>query len=405
MKLALFIARRYLFAKKSHNVINIISAISAIGMAIGSAALIVILSVFNGFDSLVRASMKGVEPDILISPSHGKVFIPNQPALDWAYEQDEVRTMCSILEESVYLKYGGASGLAKARGVDAVYEEESPMAEHITEGNFQLHHGDMPRAVVGRGLARSMGIRPQFVTSMEMYFPDREKQISMSNPAAALHSVKCRPSGIFAINSNVDDELVLVPIELMRELLGYTEEVSGIEIRLQEGTAEAVQRRIIKTLTAQLGEDLKVEDRFRQNESLYKMMRYEKASVYLILIFVIIIIAFNIFGSLSMLIIEKRGDIGTLRAMGADERLIRSVFVLEGWMISLIGMLAGVAAGLLLALLQQQFGFIRMPGGFAASAYPVIIQWADVALTALSVAAIGYLIALIPSFSLKPDQK
>ena len=404
MNLPFFIAWRYLFAKKSHNVINIISAISAIGMAIGTAALIVILSVFNGFDSLVRASMGNVEPDILITPSRGKVFVPNQPALDWAYKLDEVKTICSILQENVYISYNGSGGLAKARGVDAVYEEESTIARYITEGKFQLHLGDVPRAVVGRGLARSMGIRPQFVAPIEMYFPDREAQLSMANPAAALNGVKCRPSGLFAVNGNVDDELIIVPIELMRELLGYTEEVSGIELRLQEGTSKGECRRIIKSLSAQLGEDFRVEDRFRQNESLYKMMRYEKVSVYLILIFVVIIIAFNIFGSLSMLIIEKRGDIGTLRAMGANELLVRRIFVLEGWMISLLGMLAGVAAGLLLAFLQQKFGFVRMPGGFAASAYPVIIKWSDVALTALSVALIGYVIALIPSFTLKGEK-
>ena len=404
MNLPFFIAWRYLFAKKSHNVINIISAISAIGMAIGTAALIVILSVFNGFDSLVRASMGNVEPDILITPSRGKVFVPNQPALDWAYESDKVKTICSILQENVYISYNGSGGLAKARGVDAVYEEESTIADHITEGKFQLHLGDVPRAVVGRGLARSMGIRPQFTAPIEMYFPDREAQLSMANPAAALSGVKCRPSGLFAVNGNVDDELIIVPIELMRELLGYTEEVSGIELRLQEGTSKGECRRIIKSLSDQLGEDFRVEDRFRQNESLYKMMRYEKASVYLILVFVIIIIAFNIFGSLSMLIIEKSGDIGTLRAMGAYELLVRKIFVLEGWMISLLGMLAGVAAGLLLAFLQQKFGFVRMPGGFAASAYPVIIKWSDVALTALSVALIGYVIALIPSFTLKGEK-
>lgn len=404
MNLPFFIAWRYLFAKKSHNVINIISAISAIGMAIGTAALIVILSVFNGFDSLVRSSMGNVEPDILITPSRGKVFVPNQPALDWAYKSDEVKTICSILQENVYISYDGSGGLAKARGVDAVYEEESTIARYITEGKFQLHLGDVPRAVVGRGLARSMGIRPQFVAPIEMYFPDREAQLSMANPAAALNGVKCRPSGLFAVNGNVDDELIIVPIELMRELLGYTEEVSGIELRLQEGTSKGECRRIIKSLSAQLGEDFRVEDRFRQNESLYKMMRYEKVSVYLILIFVVIIIAFNIFGSLSMLIIEKRGDIGTLRAMGANELLVRRIFVLEGWMISLLGMLAGVAAGLLLAFLQQKFGFVRMPGGFAASAYPVIIKWSDVALTALSVALIGYIIALIPSFTLKGEK-
>ena len=404
MNLPFFIAWRYLFAKKSHNVINIISAISAIGMAIGTAALIVILSVFNGFDSLVRSSMGNVEPDILITPSRGKVFVPNQPALDWAYKSDKVKTICSILQENVYISYNGSGGLAKARGVDAVYEEESTIARYITEGKFQLHLGDVPRAVVGRGLARSMGIRPQFVAPIEMYFPDREAQLSMANPAAALNGVKCRPSGLFAVNGNVDDELIIVPIELMRELLGYTEEVSGIELRLQEGTSKGECRRIIKSLSAQLGEDFRVEDRFRQNESLYKMMRYEKVSVYLILIFVVIIIAFNIFGSLSMLIIEKRGDIGTLRAMGANEVLVRRIFVLEGWMISLLGMLAGVAAGLLLAYLQQKFGFVRMPGGFAASAYPVIIKWSDVALTALSVALIGYIIALIPSFTLKGEK-
>ena len=401
MRLAPFIAKRYLFAKKSHNVINIISAISAIGMAIGTAALIIILSVYNGFDSLVRSLMSNVEPDLMITPVTGKTFVPEGKTYDWIYEQPAVKNMCCVLQEQVFINYDGKQSLAKAKGVDWIYEEESPIHNHIKEGEFKLHKGDIPMAAVGAGLAHEMGIRTHFLSPIEIYYPSRTRRISMVNPAASIESINIWPSCLFSVNSDIDHDLIILPIEQMRELLEYKDEVSAVEIRTMDGTSAKDQQKLQEEIASRLGPDFKVRNRFQQNESLYKMMKYEKMAIYMILIFVIIIIAFNIFGSLTMLMIEKREDIMTLRSMGAGESLIRRIFILEGWMISLSGLAAGMISGIGFSLLQQHFGFIKMPGHFVVQAYPIILSWSDILITAAGVALIGYLIALIPTASLR----
>ena len=396
MRLSVFIAKRYLFAKKSHNVINIISAISAIGMAIGTAALIIIMSVYNGFDSLVRSMMGNVEPDLMITPASGKVFVPEGETYDWIYDQPIIKNMCCVLQEQVFISYGGQQGVSTVKGVDWIYEEESPVRNHILEGTFRLHRGDIPLAAVGAELAHSMGINPRFVSPIEIYYPSRTRKISTANPISSIESIKVWPSCTFSINTDIDASLMIIPIEKMRELLEYDEEVSAVEIRLTENTGQEELNRIQKEISLRLGPDFKVKDRFQQNESLYKMMKYEKAAIYMILIFIIIIIAFNIFGSLSMLIIEKRPDIETLRSLGAKDRLVRRIFVLEGWMISLAGLAAGLIIGIGFSLLQQNFGFIKMPGNFIVQAYPIILSWSDILLTIAGVALIGYVIALLP---------
>ena len=401
MRLAPFIAKRYLFARKSHNVINIISAISAIGMAIGTAALIIILSVYNGFDSLVRSLMSNVEPDLMITPATGKTFVPEGKTYDWIYEQPAVKSMCCVLQEQVFINYDGKQSLAKAKGVDWIYEEESPIHNHIKEGEFKLHKGDIPMAAVGAGLAHEMGIRTHFLSPIEIYYPSRTRRISMANPAASIESINIWPSCLFSVNSDIDHDLIILPIEQMRELLEYKDEVSAVEIRTMDGTSAKDQQKLQEEIASRLGPDFKVRNRFQQNESLYRMMKYEKMAIYMILIFVIIIIAFNIFGSLTMLMIEKREDIMTLRSMGAGESLIRRIFILEGWMISLSGLAAGMISGIGFSLLQQHFGFIKMPGHFVVQAYPIILSWSDILITAAGVALIGYLIALIPTASLR----
>lgn len=396
MHLPLFIAGRYLFAKKSHNVINIISAISAVGMAIGTAALIIILSIYNGFDELVKSTLSNVEPDILITPSKGKVFIPNGETFDRIRQNPLIDEYDLILQENVFVDYDGHQGIAKAKGVDSAFEAESPLAEHITNGEFSLHKGQLPQMVVGAGLAYKMGMNPAFLASAELYFPIRDRNFSLANPAASIETVRMRPSGIFSVNQQIDDDLMIVPIEEMRKLLGYEEEVSGVEIRLAEGSTAKDIRSAIKHIQKELGPEFKVLDRFRQNPSLYKMMRYEKAAIYLILIFVIIIIALNIFGSITMLIIEKKDDIETYRSLGATDQMLRRTFTLEGWLISLLGLAAGLVIGIGFSLAQQNFGFIKMPGSFLVNAYPVILQWQDVLATIIGVALIGYIIALLP---------
>ena len=397
MNIAAFIAGRYLFAKKSHNVINIISAISAIGMAIGTAALVIILSVYNGFDSLIRSMMSNVEPDLLITPATGKVFIPEGEVYDWIYDQPEVFNMCCVLEDDVFISYDSHQGVAKAKGVDWIYEEESPLKDHIRDGEFRLRKGDIPMAVTGDLLAEKMGISPRFLSPIEIYYPSRTKRISLANPTGALESIKVFPAGLVSVNDDIDKGLLIISIDKMRELLKYENEVSGVEIRLVEGTTEKVQKKIQKEIQEKLGPEYIVKNRLQQNEVLYKMMKYEKIATYMVLFFAIIIIAFNIFGSLTMLIIEKRDDIQTLRHLGAEEKTIRNIFTLEGWLISLTGMAAGLVIGIVFALIQQHFGIIKMPGHFVVQAYPIILSVSDILFTAIGVAIIGYIIALIPS--------
>ena len=365
-------------------------------MAVGTAALIIIMSVYNGFDSLVRSMMSNVEPDLLITPATGKVFVPEGETFDWIYDQTSVKNMCCVLQDQVFIYYDGQQGLAIAKGVDWIYEEESPLQDHIVDGEFKLHRGDIPLASVGSGLAYEMGISPRFVSGIEIYFPSRTRRLSPTSPLSSVEAIKVWPSSIFSINSDVDKNLMILPIEQMRELLEYENEVSAVELRLAQGYGKDELKRLQKEIGTRLGEGFEVKDRFQQNESLYKMMKYEKAAIYMILIFVIIIIAFNIFGSLSMLIIEKRPDIATLRSLGAQEGLIKRIFVLEGWLISLTGLAAGLIIGIGFTLIQQHLGIIKMPGQFLVQAYPVILSWKDIILTAAGVAMIGYLIALLP---------
>lgn len=403
--LPLRFALRYLFARKSHNVINVISGISVAGMAIGTAALVIILSVFNGFNKLVSESLGDAQPDLVVKPAAGKAFVPDSTAFAWVYDQDLVYNMSSIIEEQAFIAFDGKQSLARVKGVDSVFEEETPLQDHITDGVFALHRGQMPRAVMGSSLAWTLDVNPRFVAPLEIYYPDREGSISLANPAASLRSTKVKVDGIFAVNAELDAELVIVPIETMRELLGYDEEVSAIEIRVVEGTGDKALQGLVSELETRLGPDYVVLDRYRQNEALYKMMRYEKLAIYMILIFIVIIIAFNVYSSLTMLIIEKKDDVGTLRSLGAPESTTRRIFLLEGWLISLLGLAIGLVLGIGCVLLQQKFGLVRMPGNYVINAYPVILKASDIVWTVVGVALVGYLIALLPSLTKTTDNQ
>lgn len=415
MRPELYIARRYLVARKSLGVIHAISTLSAIGMAVGTAALILILSVYNGFDRVIEESLSDLSPDVLVTPASGKYFVPAGPAFDALLDDPRVAQICSVVEEQVFVAYGGRQQLARAKGVDAVYEAESRLADHVVEGAFALHDGSLPQAAVGVALAREMGIRPHFVDPLTLYYPRRGARIPLAGPAAALGSVKLHPAALLSLTASTDEELILLPIDQMQTLLGLTDQVTGIELRLAtpsiQTSDETVSpsstsrglsssrtgRKFLRELQELLGPDYLVQDRVQQQPALYKMMRYEKLAIYLILLFVVIIIASNIFGSLSMLSIAKRGDMETLRAMGANDRLVRRIFVWEGWLVSLIGLAAGLVVGLALTLAQQHFGFVKMPGGFFLQAYPVVLQPTDILWTALGVAVVGFAISLLAS--------
>ena len=391
--LPLRFAVRYLFARKSYNVINMISGIGVAGMAIGTAALVIILSVFNGFNRLVSDSLGNARADVVVRPAAGKVFSPDTSFWEGVRADERVVSLSEVLEEQVFLSYEGKQSVVNARGVDEVYEEEM---------GLNLRNGDIRLADVSSDLAWSLGINPKFLSPIQIWYPDRTGYISPSNPAASLHTAEIHAAKVMDIPHTSDsgaDGTMIIPIGVMRSLTGYYKEVSAVEIRFSEGLSPRAARAFRRELGKQLGDAFIVQDRYMQDESLYKMMRYEKAAIFLILIFIVIIISLNIFGSLSMLVIEKQEDIATLRAMGADERLIRRVFVLEGWMISLLGMAVGVVLGVGLALLQQHFGLIKMPGNFVVDAYPVVLRLGDVLLSAAGVALIGLIVALAPAFS------
>lgn len=420
MNLPLFIAFRYLFARKSHNVINVISAISAIGMAVGTAALVIILSVYNGFDGIIRSSIDSESPDLRITPLRAKVFDPTE-AIALLDSIPEVADHAMVLEENVYVSYDGRQGLATARGIEdghgAYLLSAAGSAATSAVGGSAVTSaaggsaakGGRRLCAVGPGIARKLGVNLNLTAPLELYYPDREKTVSLANPTATLHSEKVWPLCIMNGSIESDNSLILVPLETMRSLLGYDTEVTSLDITLHDGSTSHTAapahvtsparnlQRVQARLAEALGPDYLVADRLRQNETVFKMMRYEKLSVFLILIFVIIIVAFNIYGSLSMLIIEKTDDIGTLRAMGASDGTIRRIFSLEGWLVSLLGLICGLAFGLLACWLQTRLGLIKMPGAFVLDAYPVIINWPDIIAITIGVALIGWLIATLSS--------
>lgn len=391
MNTAFHIAWRYLFARKSHNVINLISAVSATGMAIGAAALILILSVYNGFDRIIESSLSDLDPDILVTSAEGRRFIPDAGLVERLESDGRISSVCRVLEENVLLVYGDKQGIALAKGVDSLYEQVSPLVSHLTAGEFSLHFGDVPQAAVGVSLAHEMGISPSFLDKLALCYPRRGAGIPLAGLSSSLGSVSVKPSCLFSINSQTDAGTVIVPIETMRRLLDEPEAVSGLELR----TAAPAGRKLFRELESDLGPEYRLLDRRMQRPAIYKMMSYEKLAIYSILIFVVMIVAFNIFGSLSMLKIEKSGDMQTLRAMGADRKFTRRIFVYEGWLVSLAGLAAGLLTGVGAALVQQHFGVVKMPRGFMISAYPCVLEFGDVLLTAAGVALIGFLISLL----------
>ena len=396
MRLSRFIAWRYLFAKKSHNVINIISIISAAGIAIGCAALVIILSIYNGFDSIVRDLNDSHTADVLVTPATGKVFNPDA-RFDFLKDDPRVRAACGVLEESVFVQYGDRNKVVVAKGVDSLYERVTGLREHLTEGEFSLGFGDLDQVVLGRTIALELGARPAFLQPLVAWFPSRTAQVDLLSPLSSLRQVKLHPAGIVSLEQNFDQKYMFLPLDALQELLEYDSEVSGVEIYLTEAGLDRhglVSRELLTQLRATLGDGFTVRDRQQQNTTLYKLLKYEKIAIYLILLFVMLIISFNIYGSLSMLIIEKRDDIATFRSMGADDSLIGQIFVREGWLISLLGIAVGIVLGLLVCWAQQRFGLVKMPGNFVVDAYPVVVRVADILIVVAGVALIGWLISL-----------
>lgn len=395
MNLPFYIAKRYLLGKKSQNAINIISGISVLGISTGTMALVIVLSVFNGFDSLVKSLYNTFDPDIQISSVEGKTFIPDPESLHAIQSIPGVTAVSEVLEENVLLLYNDRQHIATIKGVDDNFKNVSGLDSMIYDGEMRLKDHNRPYVVVGRGVAYSLGIGLNFINPLFIYTIDRTARINMSQPEESIRRDFIYPSGIFEIEQDYDSRYIICPIEFVRDLLLYQEEVTYLEVKLDSSfPAEELRKEIL----AQMGEGFHVKNREQQNEMFYRVMRSEKWAIFLILTFILIIASFNVIGSLSMLIIDKKKDILTLRNMGAGNRLIKRIFLMEGWLISVFGSISGLFLGTAISWIQQRFGVIKLTGSgtFIIDAYPVQIEILDVCLIWVTVLVIGLLAARYP---------
>ena len=394
MKLSLYIAKRYLFAKKSRNAINVISAISVAGVMVGTMALITILSVFNGLEEMVKSIFSTSDPEIKITPVKGKVFTPDSMMLERLSSAEGVEVYAMALEENALLRYEEQQYIATVKGVSLNYAKVTDLDTAMWDGEFILQgENGRPYAVAGLGVANYLGMRLNFVSPLAIYIPDRTAKIR-GTPDNEFTRRYIYLSGIFAVEQEFDSKYLFLPLDFTRELLGYTSEVSSIEIRLKPGADEKKSQNAIREI---MGDGFLVQNRYEQQEIFYRVMKAERLAIFVILTFILIIASFNIIGSLTMLIIEKERDINILRSLGADNQLIRRIFIYEGWMISFIGTLLGLLLGFIICAAQQHFGIVKLAGeSLLIDAYPVRMQLTDFFVVAATVLAIGYAAAWYP---------
>ena len=395
MRLPFFIARRYLFAKKSHNIINVISAISAGGIMVGTMALIIVLSVFNGFEHVIVSLFNTFDPDIRITLVEGKTFHANDIAVDKIKKMNGVVRYTDVLEENALLRCNDRQYFATIKGVTPDFQNNSGLDSMMVEGDLVLESNGKPFAVAGRGVAYYLGLDPQDMKHpLEIYVPRRGA--TAARPDQAFNSASLFTSGVFAIQDDFDSKYVLLPLDFTRELLDYTDEVTAVELGLKKGTeTELIQ----KNLQQIVGPKFKVENRFQQQSTLYGLMKSEKLAVFFILGFILLIASFNVIGSLSMLIIEKKKDINILWSMGADERLVRRIFLVEGLLVTTLGALGGLILGAIICWIQQHFGIVKLQvsgGSFLIDSYPVSMQLYDFVMVFLTVFFIGLAAVILP---------
>ena len=400
-RLPLFFARRYLFSKKSHSVINIVSGVSAFSVAIPVMAMVILLSVFNGFEGLIKSMYRSFDPDIRITPVRGKVFPIDSLPRERFLAIDGVRDAAYALEDNAVFEYRDRQAFGTMCGVDSLYRQVVPLDSLRTEGVFQLQFGDFPEAYVGQGMAYALGIRVNLNSPISVYVP-RRGRVSPLLPYSFYKKQNIFPSGVFALEAEVDGKYVIVPLHFAQELLDYPGQASSVAIRLE---ADASPQRVQQQIGQWLGDDYKIQSRYQQKES-FRIMMYEKWGIYFIILLVLVIASFSLIGSLVMLIIEKRKDSQTLVTMGADTKLLRKIFVAEGMLIYLIGAGGGLLLGVALALAQQHFGFLKLSGEtFLIDAYPVEVHPSDLAWVIVTFVSVSYLISVLTVRAMIPKKE
>lgn len=393
MNFPFYIARRYLFAKKSHNVINIISAISVAGIMLASFALICTLSVFNGFHELVESLFKDFDPEIKVVPARTKFFYTDDERISKAMALPFVEVSSLTIEEQALISYKSKQQIVMIKGVEDSYHELVDI-ENVLKGNgiYMLEDKICNYGIMGLGVMKKMDCGMKPVAPLRLYVPKKDGQVSIANPASSFNQEEIYSPGVVFLveQEKYDDNYVLVSLALARKLTGRENEASALELKIRQGTSFNKAKRELKAL---FGDDFIVQDRIEQQQDVFKVVKLEKFISYLFLSFILLIACFNIIGSLIMLIVEKQQDAGLLRSMGAEQRTIERIFVTNGVLISLIGAVSGLALGVVAILLQQKFGFIKLgsEGSFIVDAYPVVIYFKDIILVLITVLVVSFI--------------
>lgn len=402
MKTELKIAWRYLFAKKQFNAIHIITAISSVAVGVVTAAMVCVLSVMNGFGVMVEQLFSQFDPDLRITTQKGKSFSINEEKKDELLGLPSVDLLSESITETALVYFEDKQMPVQLQGVDAEFDELTSIEQIITDGHYEVYDGAFDRAVLGQGLAWKLGIGARFVSGIEVYAPKREGKVNMLRPDANFNRETCFIAGTFAVNQQkYDDNLMLVDIALTRRLLDYdSTEVTALQVAVAEGYSVKQAK---KEIVSVLGEGYAVQDRYEQQEDFFRILRVEKLLTTLLLVFILLIATFNGIGSLSMLIIDKQQDIRTLSHLGASEKMIRRVFVLEGWMVNALGALGGLVVGLVVCLLQEHLGLLKLGNGaeYVIEAYPVAVQGWDIVMVIVVVLALGAISSWIPARRIK----
>jgi len=403
MNTPLFIAKRYLFSKKSVNAINIISGISTLGVLVGSAALVIILSVFNGFEMLILNMYSSFTPEMRIEPSQGKSFMLDSLLEKRLKADSRILNYTEVLQEKVLLRYGQNQYIATLKGEVPKAFQAQLSDSLISQGEYKLQNDSLSYAIVGAALQAYLGINLDYEKGLISVYSPKKGNVNSINPANEFNIRNIKPIGILVAQPQLDD-VIITPLSFAREVIGEAEKISAIEINLKP---DARQETFKKDLSVQLGSNFIVKNRAQQNPTLYKVLNSEKWAIFFILTFVLIIAIFNIIGSLTMLVIDKKKDIAVLQSLGADYSFIKNIFFAEGMFISLLGCIIGMVIGYLFCLLQQKFGLVKMEGAeLVTNVFPVAIKTLDFVLVFVTVLFISSIASFVSSrLSVKGEEQ
>ena len=392
---ARFIGLRYLFSKKKHHAINVISIISMLGIMVSSAALIIVLSVFNGMEGLVRTSFNSFNPDYQILPKEGKVFSTDTFPMTELQKLDGVQAVFEVVADMTLMTYNEKQLLVSVKGVSPDYLQGTGIDTLLIDGNATLQYSEGPAAVLGAVAAGNIQLNLHSPEQLKVYYPKRLLK-NLADPTKAFNIDYVIPAGVFASYTEYDEKYVFVPLDFARSIMNYENEVTSVELKLKNTKDYAKIRHSVENI---LGDHYLLKDKYQQEESLYKTMKSEKLMVFVILAFILVVAGFNMIGTLSMLIIEKKDDLSVLYAMGARKSLVRKVFMVQGGFISLLGGFIGLLLGLLICFLQIKFHIVGLgdgSAGYLINYYPVRIEWLDFVLVMLTILIISIITSYIP---------